>query len=40
MEVVTHVPLGEWFPVWAVRSNIEVPAKQPPVSVFWGMSKK
>ena len=40
MEVVTHVPLGEWFGVWAVRSNIEVPAVPPPVSVFWGMSKK
>ena len=40
MQVVTHVPLGEWFSVWAVRSNIEVPAVPPPVSVFWGMSKK
>lgn len=40
MEVVTHVPLGEWIGVWAVRSNIEVPAKPAPVTVFWGMSKK
>jgi peptide/nickel transport system substrate-binding protein len=40
MEVVTHVPLGEWYGVWAVRSNIEVPAVPPPVSVFWGVSKK
>jgi peptide/nickel transport system substrate-binding protein len=40
MEVVTHVPLGEWYGVWAVRSNVEVPAKQAPVEVFWGMNKK
>jgi peptide/nickel transport system substrate-binding protein len=40
MKVVTHVPLGEWYGVWAVRSNIEVPAKPAPITVFWGMSKK
>jgi peptide/nickel transport system substrate-binding protein len=40
MEVVTHVPLGEWTGVWAVRSNVEVPAKPAPVTVFWNMSKK
>jgi peptide/nickel transport system substrate-binding protein len=40
MEVVTHVPLGEWTGVWAVRGNVEVPAKPAPVSVFWGMTKK
>ena len=40
MEVVTHIPLGEWVGVWAVRSNIEVPEKQSPVTVFWGISKK
>ncbi|HEY4167790.1 MAG TPA: ABC transporter substrate-binding protein [Reyranella sp.] len=40
MEVVTHVPLGEWTGVWAVRSNVEVPAKPAPITVFWGISKK
>ena len=40
MEVVTHIPLGEWTGIWAVRSNVEVPAKPAPVEVFWGMSKK
>ena len=40
MEVVTHIPLGEWTGVWAVRSNVEVPAKPAPVTVFWGISKK
>ncbi len=40
MEVVTHIPLGEWVGVWAVRSNIETPAKTAPVTVFWGISKK
>ena len=23
MEIVTHIPLGEWIGVWAVRSNVE-----------------
>jgi len=40
MKIVTHIPLGEWFAVWAVRSNIEVAAVPPPVTVFWGVSKK
>jgi peptide/nickel transport system substrate-binding protein len=40
MEVVTHVPLGEWVGVWAVRSNIETPPRTAPVTVFWGISKK
>jgi peptide/nickel transport system substrate-binding protein len=40
MEVVTHIPLGEWVGVWAVRSNIETPARTAPVTVFWGISKK
>jgi peptide/nickel transport system substrate-binding protein len=37
---VTHVPLGEWTGVWAVRSNIETRAVPPPVIAFWGISKK
>jgi peptide/nickel transport system substrate-binding protein len=40
MEIVTHIPLGEWTGVWAVRSNVEVPAKRAAVTVFWGISKK
>jgi peptide/nickel transport system substrate-binding protein len=40
MQIVTHVPLGEWFAVWAVRSNIEIAAVPPPITVFWGISKK
>jgi peptide/nickel transport system substrate-binding protein len=40
MKIVTHIPLGEWFAVWAVRSNIEVAAVPPPVTVFWGITKK
>ena len=39
-EVVTHVPLGEWFAVSGVRSNISTMAVPPPVTVFWGVSKK
>ena len=39
MKIVTHVPLGEWFGVSAVRSNIEVAAVPPPVTVFWGVKK-
>jgi peptide/nickel transport system substrate-binding protein len=40
MKIVTHIPLGEWFAVWAVRKNIEVPADPSPVTVFWGIVKK
>jgi peptide/nickel transport system substrate-binding protein len=40
MEIVTHVPLGEWVGVWAVRSNIETAAVPPPITVFWGIGKK
>ncbi|TAJ97749.1 MAG: ABC transporter substrate-binding protein [Reyranella sp.] len=40
MEVVTHVPLGEWFGLRAVRDNINVPTPLPPVTVFWGITKK
>jgi peptide/nickel transport system substrate-binding protein len=40
MQIVTHVPLGEWFGVWAVRSNIGTTAVPAPVTVFWGMTKK
>jgi peptide/nickel transport system substrate-binding protein len=40
MQIVTHVPLGEWFGVSAVRANIGTMAVPPPVTVFWGMTKK
>jgi peptide/nickel transport system substrate-binding protein len=40
MQVVTHVPLGEWHGVGAVRDNITSPAVLPPVPVFWGVAKK
>ena len=39
-KVVTHIPLGEWFPLSAVRSNVEVSTPAPPVTVFWGIDKK
>ncbi len=40
MQVVTHVPLGEWYGVGAVRANIQTREVPPPVTVFWGISKK
>jgi peptide/nickel transport system substrate-binding protein len=40
VEIVTHVPLGEWVVVSAVRSNVETRAVPPPVTAFWGISKK
>jgi peptide/nickel transport system substrate-binding protein len=38
-KVVTHIPLGEWYGVAAVRSNIETLALPPPVTVFWRVTK-
>jgi peptide/nickel transport system substrate-binding protein len=38
--VVTHIPLGEWFVVAAIRRNIETLALPPPVTVFWGVEKR
>ena len=40
MQVVTHVPLGEWHAVGAARDNVTYPAVLPPVTVFWGVGKK
>jgi peptide/nickel transport system substrate-binding protein len=40
IKVVTHVPLGEWFGVSAVRSNIGTLNPPPPLPVFWGVTKK
>jgi peptide/nickel transport system substrate-binding protein len=38
--VVTHIPLGEWYSVEAVRANIALPNPVPPLTVFWGIEKK
>jgi len=40
MQIVTHIPLGEWFAVSAVRSNVGTMQTPPPVTVFWGITKK
>jgi peptide/nickel transport system substrate-binding protein len=40
MQVVTHIPLGEWSALIAARDNIVFPSPMPPVTVFWGVSKK
>jgi len=40
MQVVTHVPLGEWFAVSAVRANIGTQTVPSPITVFWGVTKK
>ena len=40
MQIVTHMPLGEWFTVGAVRANIGTMQIPPPVPVFWGVTKK
>ena len=39
-QVVTHIPLGEWYQVGAVRANVTLPEPLPPVTVFWGVEKK
>ena len=40
MEVVTHLPLGEWYGVFAARDNITFPKALPQVMVFWDVTKK
>lgn len=40
MKVVTHVPLGEWRGLGAARDNLSFPSPLPPISVFWGVSKR
>ena len=39
-KAVTHIPLGEWFAVGAVRSNVETLTPPPPITVFWGIDRK
>src|SRR5262249_15776262 len=38
-KVVTHIPLGEWYGVGAVRANVTLLNPLPPVTVFWGVEK-
>jgi peptide/nickel transport system substrate-binding protein len=40
VEIVTHVHLGEWRGVSAVRGNIGTRTVPPPVTTFWGVTKK
>ena len=40
MQIVTHVPLGEWYGVSAVRANVTTRPVPPPITTFWGVSKK
>ena len=40
MQIVTHIPLGEWFGASAVRANIGTRPVPPPITTFWGMTKK
>jgi len=40
VEIVTHVHLGEWRGVSAVRSNIGTRSPPPPVTTFWGVTKE
>ena len=39
LQIVTHVPLGEWFGVSAVRKNVSLPPVPPPITIFWGIGK-
>ena len=38
--IAVEIPLGEFFPVGAVRDNIVRAVRSPPVTVFWGVDKK
>ena len=39
-QVVTHIPLGEWYSVGAVRADVTLLDPPPPVTVFWVVEKK
>lgn len=39
-KVVTHIPLGEWYLVTAVRDDVQTLTPRPPVTVFWGLVKR
>jgi peptide/nickel transport system substrate-binding protein len=38
-QVVSHIPLGEWYSVSAVRANVMLLNPLPPVTAFWGVEK-
>jgi peptide/nickel transport system substrate-binding protein len=40
LQVVTHVPLGEWRGLGAARDSMGFPSPLPQIGVFWGVSKK
>ena len=40
LQIVTHVPLGEWYGAAAVRSNVSTRPVPPPITTFWGVTKK
>ncbi|MDP2333608.1 MAG: ABC transporter substrate-binding protein [Reyranella sp.] len=40
LQIVTHVPLGEWFGVAAVRADVGTRPVPPPITTFWGITKK
>jgi peptide/nickel transport system substrate-binding protein len=40
LQIVTHVPLGEWFAVSAVRANVVTRPVPPPITTFWEIAKK
>jgi peptide/nickel transport system substrate-binding protein len=39
-KVVTHIPLGEWYLVSAVRNHVQTLTPRPPITVFWGLVKR
>ncbi len=40
VKVVAHVPVGEWLGASGVRAGVTTREIPPPVTVFWGISKK
>ena len=40
LQVVTHIPLGEWRGFGAARETIGNPTPLPPIMVFWGVTNK
>lgn len=40
MDVVTHIPLGEWRGVGAARANMSFISPLPQIGIFWELAKK
>lgn len=40
LQVVTHIPLGEWRGLGAARDTMSFASPLPQIGVFWGVSKK